>query len=81
MPTATPLLTRVSGDITQTAYELSEPVPYKCWTGETSQTRYVVVSHVRSENTDETAVFPGSREGDICRPRRAMTRQHWQRSV
>lgn len=65
MATATPFKTRASGDVTQTAYELSERITYKRWTGKKYQTRYIVVSHTRYNGSTETAVFPSARNGEV----------------
>ena len=65
MTTATPLMTHVDGDVTQTTYELSEPITYKRWHGERFKTMHVIVSHARYNGTTETAVFPGSPEGKV----------------
>ena len=63
--TATPLMTHVNDGVTQTTYELSEPVPYTRWTGEKRKTSVIVVSHARYDEIDETAVFPGTMDGKI----------------
>ena len=65
MNTATPLFTRSESGATQTFYEVSHPLPYTRLTGETYQTSYIVVSHARYDEIDETAVFPGTMDGKI----------------
>lgn len=65
MTSATPLMTHTKGDIVQTTYELSQPVPYKRWTGEKRKTKHIVVSHSRHMGANETAVFPGTSDGKI----------------
>lgn len=65
MNTATPLRTRALDGVTQTTYEVSEPITYTRLTGETYQTSYIVVSHARYDEIDETAVFPGTMDGKI----------------
>lgn len=65
MATATFIRTSTSGDVTQTTYELSEPISYKHWNGKKGKTRHVIVSHARAVNTNETAVFPGTHESKV----------------
>lgn len=65
MNTATPLMTNILDDVTQTTYELSEPVPYTRWNGVERMTWHVIVSHTQLLGANETAVFPGNEEGKI----------------
>lgn len=65
MATATFIRLKAKGDVTQTTYELSEPITYKRWNGEERKTTHVVVSHAKYSGVDETAVFPGTEDGII----------------
>ena len=65
MTTATPLMTHTKDDVVQTTYELSELVSYTRWTGERRKTKYIIVSHSRQLGANETAIFPGTVDGEI----------------
>ena len=65
MITATPRETRTKGDVTQTTYELSEPINYTRWNGDKRKTRVIIVSHARYNGETETAVFPGTLSGEV----------------
>lgn len=65
MHTATLVNTKDDGDVIQTTYELSKPFSYKRWNGERAKTEYVVISHSSFGGANETAVFPGTLEGNL----------------